>query len=278
MPSVAGVTLYTIGGVVLASGIGMTGYTGLVVLSSHDVSASQRFEITGDRLTISSDGGGVHLKRGEVPGVVDVDRKTTESINGADPSWSMKDGKLRLDTNCSQFINVMCDGSYDVLVPPEIKTVTVRNDNGSVSADGMKVDTFDLTSDNGSIKVRDSTAGTLKLSSDNGSISVARTFADQVAASSDNGSLNMTLRNEPHYVKASSDNGSLKFAVPQGQSTYRITADADNGSKNVDIPSDDASVRKLELSSDNGSLRVKYSGQPLELLPTDVVVTPLDTP
>lgn len=273
MPSVAGVTLYTIGGVVLASGVGMTGYTGLMVLSSHDVSASQRFEISGDTLTVTSDGGGVHLKPGGVAGVVDVDRKTTDSINGAEPEWSMKDGKLRLDTNCSNFINVMCDGSYDVMVPPEIKYVTVRNDNGSVTADHMKVNTFDLTSDNGSIKVRDSVAGVLKLSSDNGSISVARSAADWVDAGSDNGSLGMTLTNEPHYVKASSDNGSLKVTLPRGEARYTVTADADNGSKSVDIPSE-TSERILDLSSDNGSLRVRYSDVPLVPLPADVLVTP----
>ncbi|WP_436773557.1 DUF4097 family beta strand repeat-containing protein [Yinghuangia sp. YIM S09857] len=261
MPSAARVTLFTVGGAVLAFGVGSVAITGLVLLSSHDVKANERFEFAGDHLTITSDGGGVHLRTGAA-GVVAVDRTVTESIWGADPEWDLdqSESKLRLDTNCPVMYSVNCDGDYKVTIPAEVKSVTVRNSNGSVTVDEMQVDAFDLESDNGSIKVRDSSVtGLLKMSSDNGSINVDRSLADRIDASSDNGSMKLTLRNEPSAVKASSDNGSLRLTLPTGDRNYKLTADSDNGSKNVQDFENQLAVPDspytINLSSDNGSLR-----------------------
>ncbi|WTW97229.1 DUF4097 domain-containing protein [Streptomycetaceae bacterium NBC_01309] len=266
MPSAARVTLFTVGGAVLAFGVGSVAITGLILLSSHDVAAQEQFEFVGNTLTVNSDGGGVHLKRGQTAGVVDVDRKTTDSIWGADPEWDMDktDGVLRLDTNCPPMYSVNCDGDYDVFVPPEVTVVKVRNNNGSVSVDNMHLDLLDLGSDNGSIKIRNSSSPVLKLSSDNGSISVNGTWAWQVSASSDNGSIRMTLKNEPDYVNASSDNGSLRVTVPAGTGTYNVTNDHDNGGGSVAAGLHDAaSPRVLKLSSDNGSSRA-YRGDEVQ--------------
>ncbi|MEU8137467.1 DUF4097 family beta strand repeat-containing protein [Streptodolium elevatio] len=268
MPSAARVTLFTVGGAVLAFGVGSVAITGLILVSSHDVWAAEQFEFAGDTLTITSDGGGVHLRPGATAGSVNVDRRTTDSIWGADPEWDMDmtSGTLRLDTNCPPMYSVSCDGDYDVLVPPEVKYVKVRNTNGSVSIDRINALEFDLESDNGSIKVRDASAGKFKLSSDNGSIRVANTWAWGVEATSDNGSINMTLKNAPDWVDASSDNGSLKVYVPADGTKYKLTADSDNGSTNVaEDLKDDSSTRTLDLSSDNGSVTARRSpetGQP----------------
>lgn len=261
------VTLFTLGGALLVTGVGTAGYTGLVVLSSHDVKASRQFDLPGNTLWITSDGGSVRLVRGEETGTTSVDRTTTESINGSDPEWEMTDGRLRLDTNCPDFMNVMCDGSYTVTVPRNVTAVTVRNNNGSVRAEGLTADRFDLRSDNGSINVRDS-VGELKLESDNGSISVNTSWANTVEAKSDNGSVKLALQNEPQSVRAESDNGSVRVTVPESGTKYNVDAKTDNGSTTVADGLDDPnSLRTLTLLSDNGSVKVQYGDYPPMPLP-----------
>ncbi|UGQ14366.1 DUF4097 domain-containing protein [Yinghuangia sp. ASG 101] len=267
MSSPMRVTLFTLGGALLVTGIGTAGYTGLVALSSHDVKASTEFDLPGNTLWITSDGGSVRLVRGEETGKTSVDRTTTESIHGANPKWEMTDGRLRLDTNCPGFMSVMCEGKYTVTVPRNVTTVTVRNDNGAVRAEGLTMDRFDLRSNNGSINVRDS-VGELKLQSDNGSISVNTSWADVIDAKSDNGSVKMTLQNEPQSVRAESDNGSVRVTVPESGTKYNVDAHTDNGSRNVQSNLHDPySLRTLTLLSDNGSVKAQYGAYPPAPLP-----------
>ncbi len=267
MSSPMRVTLFTLGGALLVAGIGTAGYTGLVALSAHDVKASRQFDLPGNTLWITSDGGSVKLVRGDETGKTSVNRTTTESIHGADPEWEMTDGRLRLDTNCPGFMNVLCEGSYTVTVPRNVTTVTVRNDNGAVRAEGLTADRFDLRSDNGSIKVRDS-VGELKLESDNGSVSVETSWADTVDAKSDNGSIKVSLQNEPKSVRAESDNGSVRVTVPQSGARYVVDASTDNGSKNIPPTMHDPYAdRTLTLKSDNGSVKAQYGAYPPLPLP-----------
>jgi hypothetical protein len=255
MPRPLRATLFAVGGVLLAGLVGSGTLTLLQITSSHDIEASKDFAFNGDTLQIDTDGGAVHLVPGTA-GNLHVDRRVTESIRGADPVWSLDGNKLRLDTNCPQFMTFTCDGHYTVTVPLGVP-ITVRGDDGSISVDNLH-QPLDLRSDNGSIRVRDS-SGNLKLQSDNGSISVDRTVADRVELSSDNGSLKVSLLNAPMYVKASADNGSARVYVPRGPETYNIRLSTSNGSKDNKLVSDPASPRTIDISTDNGSVKVDYA-------------------
>ncbi|MDI2128058.1 DUF4097 family beta strand repeat-containing protein [Yinghuangia seranimata] len=249
------VALFTVGGVVAAASIGTAAYIGLVAVSSHDVKGHNDFLFSGQTLTITSDGGEINLVPGDA-GVIKVDRTTTESINGSDPEWELSNGKLRLDTNCPSFLNLFCDGKYDVQVPKGVDIV-VRDDNGSIHVNSL-AQNLDLRSDNGSIHVNDSRVDNLRMESDNGSISVNRSFVQTLNASSDNGSFNAHLNSAPVFVKASSDNGSLKLYVPEGPETYKISASTDNGSKDIGSVRTAPDGRPVTLSSDNGSVKMGY--------------------
>lgn len=265
MSTAARVTLFSIGGTVLVAGIGSGAWIGLVVLSSHDVKAERDFELPGVTLRIESDGGAVHLKRGDVPGRVHVNRTVTQSIDGADPTWSLNDGTLSLQTKCPNFFGVMCDGSYTVTVPHNVTAVTVRNDNGAVTADRLSVNSLDLRSDNGSVKVRDSVATTAKLESDNGSIGVDRSWLTNVDTKSDNGSVKVTLYDQPASVKAESDNGSVRVLVPQG-TKYAVSAKTSNGKETVNSGLL-GGTNLIDVQSDNGSVRVDFAPVPVQPRP-----------
>lgn len=257
------VTVFSLGGILLLGAVGTGVLALLTLLSSHYVRASKDFTLADPTtLTIYSDGGGVHLTPSDKT-VVHVDRKTTEAINGADPKWSMENGKLTLDTNCSGFMALTCEGTYDVEVPRTVRTVVIRNDDGSISVDHMSATSFDLRSDNGSIKVRDSVAADVKAESDNGSINVDRSWVTRVSTKSDNGSLKVALNNEPDSVRAEADNGSIRVRVPQTDPqhprSYKLTLDSDNGSKDDgDVLNFSDSPFPITLTSDNGSVRTEY--------------------
>ncbi|NUS53463.1 MAG: DUF4097 family beta strand repeat protein [Streptomycetaceae bacterium] len=248
-------TLFAFGGVLLVGLIGSGALAGLVLASTHDVDSQKDFAFSGDQLKITTDGGSIHLVPG-VAGNLHVDRTITDSIRGGNPTWKLEGTTLALDTNCPSFMSITCDGDYTVSVPLGIP-ITVRGDNGSITADGMRQQ-LDLRSNNGSIKVRDS-SGNLKLTSNNGSISVDRTVADRLDFSTDNGSLRATLLNAPTYVKGSSDNGSAKLYLPRGPEAYNVQLSASNGSDKNNVRQDPMSPRLIDISSDNGSVKVDYA-------------------
>lgn len=258
MATPARITVFSITGLLFAGMVGSVSYSGLVLLSSHDLAASTQFDLPGDTLTIESDDGGVRLVRGE-PGPLRVDRKTTESIRGADPEWSLQGGTLRLETNCPTFFAVNCDGDYTVMVPPTVKTVKVRTGDGSISVRGLEAD-IDLYSGDGSVTVRDVRAATLKLSTGDGSVSVDRTAAGSVTASSGDGSVGLTLTEAPMHVKASTGDGSLRLTLPRTEDSYRTKISVGDGSQSIQIRQDPDSPRTVELSSGDGSVRAQYAG------------------
>lgn len=252
----ARIALFSISGLLVAGLVGSAGFTGLVVLSSHDVAASTRFDLPGETLTIESDDGAVHLVPGG-PGQVKVDRTTTESIRGADPEWSLSEGTLRLTTDCPSFFTVDCDGDYTVAVPPAVKTVTVRSGDGSISVRGLTAD-IDLRSEDGSMSVRDVRAGTLKLSTSDGSVSVSGTAAAQLTVSSGDGGVGMTLTEPPMRVKASTGDGSLRLTLPRTEDAYRTSVKVGDGSQSIRIKQDPDSPRVIELSTGDGSVSAGY--------------------
>ncbi|MEU8136801.1 DUF4097 family beta strand repeat-containing protein [Streptodolium elevatio] len=252
----ARIALFSISGLLLAGMVGSAGFTGLVLLSSHDVAASTQFDLPGETLTIESDDGGLHLVPGE-PGQVRVDRKTTESIRGADPEWSLSEGTLRLTTNCPSFFTVDCDGDYTVAVPPTVKAVKVRSGDGSISVRGLAAD-IDLHSGDGSMKIRDVRAGTLKLSTSDGSVSVAGTAATDLTVSSGDGGVGLTLTEPPMHVKASTGDGSLRLTLPRTEDAYRTSVKVGDGSQTIQIKQDPDSPRTIELNTGDGSVTATY--------------------
>ncbi|WP_436772623.1 DUF4097 family beta strand repeat-containing protein [Yinghuangia sp. YIM S09857] len=253
----ARIALFSISGALFAGLVGSAAFTGLVLLSSHDVSAATQFDLPGESLTVESDDGAVHLVPGE-PGRVHVDRKTTESIRGADPEWSLTDGILRLGTNCPSFFSVDCDGDYTVTVPPSVKTVKVRSGDGSISVRSLTAD-LDLRSEDGSMTVRDVRAATLRLATSDGSVSVSGTAADAVVVSSGDGGVSLTLTEPPAGVKASTGDGSLRLTLPRTGDAYRTTVKVGDGSQSIQIKQDPDATRTLDLSTGDGSVRVRYA-------------------
>jgi hypothetical protein len=252
MNKTARIALVSVGGVVTAGAIGMGVWSGLVLLSSHDVRAETSFGLTGSDLTISSDNGSVRLVVGE-PGAIRVERKVTESIASAHPRWTLVDNRLTLDSGCPSFVALNCDASYVVHVPGDL-ALTVRTDNGSIRATGF-TGALALTTDNGSITVREST-GELRLRTDNGSVNTYDTRSPVISAATDNGSVNVRMAVAPTSVDVRTDNGDARVQVPPGPESYNVSVSTDNGNRTVNVPQSSQSPNRIVARTDNGDVRV----------------------
>ncbi|MFF7246406.1 DUF4097 family beta strand repeat-containing protein [Embleya sp. NPDC008237] len=243
-------SLIFFGGVFTLGGILLAAWTGITLLSAHDVHATKVFTIGSANLVIDTDNGGVTLERGE-PGKITVDRRITDSVNGPDPSWTLEGNRLKLRLNCPSFMGVACGGSYKIKIPLDIP-LKVSTDNGSINASGLRQD-MEFATNNGHIDIDDS-AGNLSLSTDNGGIGVSRVSADRVSVQTDNGGVRLRFDTPPTNVKVRTDNGGVRISVPDDENSYRVSTATDNGGVRNEIGNDTRSNRVIDVRTDNGGI------------------------
>ncbi|MGX1883904.1 DUF4097 family beta strand repeat-containing protein [Streptomyces sp. NPDC055287] len=232
---------------------------GVVALSgcgaeAEDGAAEQRsFAFSGDALTIDADNSALELVPADVKDV-EVTRRSDGWVflgEGPEATWELKDGKLVLGQRCDAVVSD-CESWHRVKVPRGV-AVTVKDDNGSVTASGFDT-ALTLRSDNGKVTVRDS-SGPLELTSENGGIVAEGISSGRVSADSDNGSVRMAFTAVPDLVESVSDNGGISIDLPKA--TYSVTAKSDNGDLDVDVPRDQNSPHVVRARSDNGEVALR---------------------
>lgn len=247
-----------------ARALGVGGGVGVLVLvlggcGSADVDDApvekKAFPLSGKTLTIDNDDSAVELVAADVKDV-EVTRRVDGWVfmgSGPEATWKMKDGKLTLRMKCSAVASD-CEARHTVKVPRDV-TVTVENDNGAVTATGLRTP-LKVRSDNGKIDVRNS-SGALDLGSDNGKVVTQRVTAKSVRAHSGNGKVEIGLGAVPDKVDAGSDNGQILIELPGAGAPYAVTAKSDNGKVDVDVPTDKSSSHVVTAESDNGKVTVR---------------------
>ncbi|WP_435594574.1 DUF4097 family beta strand repeat-containing protein [Streptomyces panacea] len=245
-------TIVATGGAVLA----LVAVSGCGSADADEAPVEKRsFAFSGKTLTIASGNTSIELVPADVEDI-EVTRQVDGWVvlgTGPDPVWKLEESTLTLKVECEALVN-NCESRHRVKVPRDM-AVKVRNDNGSVRADGFDTD-LNLRSDNGSVNVRNS-SGTLDLSSDNGKVTTDGVSSKSVHARSDNGAVRLKLTSVPDKVDTFSDNGSVTIDLPKSDARYAVTAKSDNGSVDVDVPTDDDSAHVVKARSDNGKVTVR---------------------
>lgn len=241
----------TAGTVLLVAALGGCGGT-----DAEDTPAEHKsFAFNGKALTIDAENSVLDL----VPAGVDqieVTRRVDGWVvlgSGPDPVWKLEGDELRLEVKCRAMIS-NCEAYHQVKVPRGM-ALTVRGDNGEVTAAGFDVP-LKISADNGGVDVRD-VSGPLELHADNGSIEAQRVSGGSVIARSDNGTVRIGLTRVPDLVDTVSDNGSISIDLPAGKSAYAVSAEADNGEVSVDVPRSESSRHVVKARSDNGEVTVR---------------------
>nr|WP_274562712.1 DUF4097 family beta strand repeat-containing protein [Streptomyces spiramyceticus] len=243
-------TFLAVGGAVVAV-VALSGCGGS---QATDAPAEEKaFAFSGDALTIDADNSVLEVVPGDVKDV-EVTRRADGWVflgEGPESTWEMRDGRLVLRQHCTALASD-CDSWHRVTVPRGV-AVTVRDDNGSVTAEGFDT-ALKIRSDNGEVTVKDS-SGALDLESSNGEVRGQGISSKRVNVSADTGSVWLAFVGVPGLVEASSDNGEISIDLPRA--TYNVTAKSDNGDVTVDVPRDSGSPHVVRARSDNGEVRVQ---------------------
>ncbi|MER6914340.1 DUF4097 family beta strand repeat-containing protein [Streptomyces sp. NPDC000594] len=215
------------------------------------------FALAGKSLTIDNDNSAIEVIAADVRRV-EVVRKVDGWVfigEGPEKRWKLEDGRLTLRVQCKAVASD-CEARHTVRVPRDV-VVTVRSDNGSVTATGLSTPLTAVT-DNGHVTVRDTT-GPLDLRSDNGSTTTEGVRAERLKARSDNGDVRIGLRDgaAPDRVDIVSDNGDVHIGLPRSGGPYDVDARSENGTARVDVDRDRKSPRVVTVRSDNGDVTVR---------------------
>jgi hypothetical protein len=185
---------------------------------------------------------------------VQVSAETVELVPSADDttrldrnvSWSLREPRLTqtLDgdvlvvrTSCTFGLGFGCRGRVRLEVPSSVN-VRVHSSAGGVRADRL--------------------SGEVNLSTSAGSVRATNLSSSLVRATSSAGSVTVEMASEPTNVTASSSAGSVTVLLPRGSASYRVSAETSAGSEHVEVRTDPASDRVVDLHSSAGSVRVAY--------------------
>ncbi|MFJ4919476.1 DUF4097 family beta strand repeat-containing protein [Streptomyces sp. NPDC088725] len=263
-------TLLAAGGAALV----VFGVAGCGAADASDAPVEKRsFAFSGKTLTIDAENSAVRLVPADVTDV-EVTRQVDGWVffgNGPDARWKMSGSTLSLRLKCGAVIS-SCEARHQIKVPRGV-AVTLRGDNGSVTASGFST-ALTLGSSNGAVTVRDS-SGPLDLDSGNGNVTAEGISARSVAMKSGNGSLSLRLTAVPATVETRTDNGPIRIDLPRSarsassrgsagsdtsgtsDTSYAVTATSGNGKVQVDVPTDKNSAHRIAAHSDNGEIRVR---------------------
>ncbi|MEW1749125.1 DUF4097 family beta strand repeat-containing protein [Streptomyces angustmyceticus] len=224
-------------------------------MTAEEKSTSEKrdFSYPGKKLAIRATNSSVQLQAGTGDGKVRVER--TLKGKAADPgnsAWSLDGSTLTLRTECSG-ISLSCEGSYTVFVPKSA-AVALESTAGPVRAQGL-ARPLELHVKDASAEVTN-VSGKLGMTVSSGNASATGITSEEFSATTSNGRVKATFGAAPRTVTASAANGNVNVTLPKGGDKYRVTTKATNGQAHSSVPNSKGSDRKIELTSQNGSVRV----------------------
>ncbi len=215
-------------------------------LDAKEAHAAQTFPFTGTTLTIRSSLGGLRVLPGAA-GRIEVDRWTRGKASDG-PTWSLRDGTLRLGANCTVVFGD-CGARYHLKVPPGVR-LSVDGDDG-VILDGLAQDVD--VSTRGRIQVQGAT-GRLRLLSDDGPITGDGLKSAYVRGRSSSGAIDLAFTSPPSELDLLSQDGGVTVRVPKAD--YAVKATSAEGSERSEFRNAKGSDRSITARSMSGNVRV----------------------
>lgn len=196
-----------------------------------------------DAVEIDNDSGNVIVTAGNVDRT-QIKQNFSYRFGRPDDAFEVDDGTLKLK-DCGWW----CAVDYEVIVPEGTK-VSGEMDSGNLTLAGLAG--ADVKADSGNITLRD-ISGPVNLDIDSGNVE-GTGLSDDLTVKADSGTLTLQFT-EPVDVTADIDSGDLELVLPDAE--YRVDAEIDSGSRNIDVDEDDDADHVLELVVDSGDLTVR---------------------
>ena len=223
---------------------------------------------TGDRLVVSSSGGGIRIVTGDV---TDIRVVTHLEYGLSAPRLRQESGPegVLLDASCRWF-NSFCSVDYEITVPARM-AVKAESSGGSITVRGVSGD-IETRSSGGSITISDTTGsvrarssgGSVRVTSAGGSVDLDSSgggvegtgLRGDARAESSGGSVRLDFATAPRSVQANSSGGRVEVRLPRVDGGYRVDASSSGGRQIVEVPTDPASSRVITVRSSGGDARV----------------------
>lgn len=236
--------LRLLSGVMLA-GVGMSALSGCWWTPQKTVEnqSTTNEKITSVRLDNGS--GAVTLKGEKGVRHTLVKRKVRYKGDKPGATHKVEDGVLVLK-GCGN----NCTVEYTVDLPAGLP-VTGKTGSGAITLSAM--DSVQVTTSNGRVKMKD-ISGDVQVKTNNGRVEGTRLAGARISAETSNGDVTLAA-SEPRDVRIKTSNGGIDLAVPDV--TYDVSTETSNGSEDVDVDSDATSKRRIDLSTSNGSIKVR---------------------
>ncbi|QUQ67578.1 DUF4097 family beta strand repeat-containing protein [Kutzneria sp. CA-103260] len=177
--------------------------------------------------------------------------RTIKYTTGPAPTqdtYHVDGGVLTLSGDCGS----NCSIDYQVTAPAGLP-ISGQATAGDITL--AKVGAVDVGATSGDVELTDVT-GTVKAKTTNGNVTGSGLKSGTVQANTTSGSVNLTLA-EAADVSAHTTNGQIRLAVP-GDS-YRVSTDTHNGDRKIRVADDPAGKHSLDLTTDNGDIRVDHA-------------------
>ena len=241
------------GGLVLtALLVGVTGLVAVNAMSRQTVREEHIYAFAGKTLSVDAVIGDVHIVPGKA-GQLGVARRLTYGLRRPFVEERIDGDVFRVaDRPCNAAF--ACEVRWLLQVPREVE-VDVTTRSGSINVTGMS-NSVKLVTETGSVRV-DAPGGKLvTLRSGTGSVSALNIRSEQVVATSPKGSVSLAFRAPPSLVVARSETGRVGVVLPDGDQTYRIEANSQDGSRTVTAKDDPKSKRRINVRSNKGDVSV----------------------
>lgn len=242
------------GSILLIAGVGWGAFNMVSVLARDEWTRDVTQPAAGlTTLRVDNDNGRVVVRGGDTDEIavhIEVSRGLFDTTEEA----SVENDAFVLRGDCPTFSNGWCWVNYDITVPRGLAVVV---DSGNSRVTVSDVDgTVNATGQNGRVELA-RLSGPVVARSDNGRVVGTDLASPTVEAASDNGRIELSFTEPPSSVRATSSNGGVEIVLPDVEDGYAVDADAANGSEDVLVLNNPASLRTVVAESHNGRITVR---------------------
>jgi hypothetical protein len=153
---------------------------------------------------------------------------------------------------------VVDSGGSDIqIIGPRQSVVEADSGGGDVFVVGS-VPEVEVRSDGGDVEVAE-VGKSLRIDSNGGSIAAVELHAPDVNLESNGGNVRAGFMSDVGRLRVNSNGGGVKVEVPRNDVNYRVRAVANGGSRLVEIRTDPAATREIEVDSNGGDILMEYN-------------------
>lgn len=159
-----------------------------------------------------------------------------------------------LRSRCPALSWRVCSIRYEIAVPPGY-VIDVAAKTARVEVHGLTVEKLQVEGSSGSTHMED-VKGSVEIDSGSGSITGNRLGLSGFVARVGSGSTSVDFTLPPDRVTATTASGAVTIRLPAGGGPYRVAANSGSGKEDVQVATDPASSRHIDVSSSSGAVRV----------------------